>query len=278
MPETMPALTDRGAAPAPIGHPAAAPADAEGEAPPDPRHFAPPLAGENYHKVLGRLHDVLKPSSYLEIGVNKGDSLALATCPAIGIDPAMQPGPATLGTKPALYLFRTTSDRFFQQHDPKALLGGPIDLAFLDGLHEFETLLRDVINAERHCRPNSILVLHDCLPTDSGMTRRRQNGPPGRTRHPSAWAGDVWKLVPILERHRPDLRLHLLNARPTGLVLITGLDPASRVLAERYHPIVEEFAPLDIAEIGVAAHLASLPVRDTRAYLAPDDIRRHFWL
>ncbi|GGG30502.1 hypothetical protein GCM10010964_18040 [Caldovatus sediminis] len=270
-------------------HPPAAPGDtpSAAAAPPepapaapgrDPRLFAPPLGGESYLQVLTRLHSVLQPRTYLEIGVRTGASLALAACPSIGVDPAMEPSAAALGRKPALFLFQMPSDRFFQQHDPCALLGGPLDMAFLDGLHEFETLLRDFLNTERHCRPNSVIVLHDCLPTDAGMTRRAQSGPRGPTRDPNVWTGDVWKLVPILRRHRPELRLHLLNARPTGLVLITGLDPGSTVLSRRYHEIVEEFAPLDIAEIGVTAHLASLPVRDTRAYRAPQDLRRHFWL
>ena len=42
----------------------------------------PDLAGENYGSVLDRLHRVLEPASYLEIGTNAGDSLRFARCAA----------------------------------------------------------------------------------------------------------------------------------------------------------------------------------------------------
>ncbi len=32
------------------------------------------------------------------------------------------------------------------------------------------------------------------------------------------WTGDVWKLIPILQRYRPDLQLTLFDAPPSGLV------------------------------------------------------------
>ena len=39
------------------------------------------------------------------------------------------------------------------------------------------------------------------------------------------WTGDCWRIVPFLRRHRPDLLLLLLDAKPTGLLLVAGLDP-----------------------------------------------------
>jgi hypothetical protein len=52
----------------------------------------------------------------------------------------------------------------------------------------------------------------------------------------------VWKLLPILREYRPDLRLHVLDCPPTGLVAITRLDPASSVLADCYDDIVDQHA------------------------------------
>ena len=243
----------------------------------DPRMFAPLHEGDDYLTLLARLHRALEPRNYLEIGVRRGDSLALATCPVIGIDPAMAPKREVFREKPSVFLFPLTSDTFFERHDPTALFGRPVDMAFLDGLHEYETLLRDFVNTERHCQSNSVVVLHDCLPTDLGMVRRSLQDPPGPTRDPSAWAGDVWKLVPILRRHRPDLRMCLVNAPPTGLVMITGLDPSNVLLRNNYDAILDEFGSLDLGTIGVAAHLASLPVQDTRTiFCTPETIRASF--
>ena len=51
----------------------------------------------------------------------------------------------------ACHLFEMTSDAFFAAHSPSALLGRPVDLAFIDGMCRFELALRDVLNIEPHC-------------------------------------------------------------------------------------------------------------------------------
>ena len=46
------------------------------------------VAGDaSYLILLAAIHKTLMPRSYLEIGVGQGHSLALAKCPAIGVDP-----------------------------------------------------------------------------------------------------------------------------------------------------------------------------------------------
>ena len=45
------------------------------------------------------------------------------------------------------------------------------------------------------------------------------------------WSGDVWKVVVWLRRHRPDLRITTLDVAPTGLAVVTGLDPRRPVSA-----------------------------------------------
>jgi hypothetical protein len=245
----------------------------------NPRLFAPPLRGEQYLRFLERLHAALKPTRYLEIGVQAGHSLKIAKCSSIGVDPIIGIDNEALSGKPELFLFQKTSDRFFAEHNPVALLGGPVDLAFLDGLHLFEVLLRDFINAENVCRRNSVIVLHDCVPTDAGMTRRVQGSKvelPTRAR--GNWTGDVWKIVPLLRKHRPDLQIHVLDARPTGLVLITNLDPASNVLRESYFEIVASYRDLDLAEIGLTSFHDSLNVRSTNEFNTPEKLLQYFWL
>ena len=117
------------------------------------------------------------------------------------------------------------------------LAGLPIALAFIDGMHLFEYALRDFMNIERHCTPGSTILLDDCLPAD-----RRSAG---RERTTDFWTGDVWRVVLALKKYRPDLRIHTVAAAPTGLCVVRGLDPASRVLSENYDAIVQEFLALD---------------------------------
>src|SRR4051794_33902788 len=112
----------------------------------------PDLSGEPYIKVLRRFHEELKPRSYFEVGTLFGDSLAFVTCPSIAVDPGFQLRTSAIGSKTICAFFQMVSDRFFEQHDPKSILGRPIDIAFLDGMHRSEFLLRDFANTERHCR------------------------------------------------------------------------------------------------------------------------------
>jgi hypothetical protein len=210
------------------------------------------VQGEHYLTVLGRLHEYLQPATYLEIGTLAGDTLKLAECKSIAVDPVFRIGSNVIGAKPSCMFFQCTSDRFFRDHSPSAIFGAPVDLAFLDGMHLFEFLLRDFLYLERHCTPNSIIALHDCVPADRWMAERVYSKECKRqSKFPGWWTGDVWKCLPALKKYRPDLKIIVVDAGPTGLVLITKLDPHSTVLAENYADIVQEFIDLSIAEYGI---------------------------
>ena len=142
-----------------------------------------------------------------------------------------------------MFFFQMPSDTFFASENVRELLGRPVDMAFLDGLHRFEFLLRDLIGTEAGCHPRSLILLHDCVPLNPRMALRQWlPGGPSETETAPFWTGDVWKLLPIVKKHRPDLRLHVLDCPPTGLVAITRVDPASRILADRYYEIIDEHA------------------------------------
>lgn len=197
------------------------------------------LPGPSYLDILSFLHRALRPRTYLEIGVASGESLALVLpdTRAIGIDPEPR---LDYVLAPGTTVARTTSDRFFAGGDVRAEFGGlPIDMAFIDGLHCFEYALRDFINVEQYCAHGSTVLIHDCYP----LSRRTAE----RERVTRFWSGDIWRLVPALRKHRPDLAVHTIAAAPTGLAIVRGLDPASAVLRERMDSIVEEFLALDYA-------------------------------
>ena len=113
------------------------------------------LQGELYTDVLKRLHMTLLPRTYFEIGSYSGDSLAPARGKVIAVDPNFAALTNVFAGKLACHLFQMTSDAFFKDNDPRLILGDEIDLAFLDGMHLYEYLLRDFSNVERFCRPNS---------------------------------------------------------------------------------------------------------------------------
>jgi hypothetical protein len=61
-----------------------------------------------------------------------------------------------------------------------------------------------------------------------------------RERETQAWTGDVWKMVPCLGKYRPDLSLLIVDTNPTGLLLVSGLDPLNRVLSSAYDEILAD--------------------------------------
>ena len=229
--------------------------------------------------MLEAAHRVLAPRTYFEIGTRTGRSLALARCPAIAVDPAFRLESGFAEARPDLRLFPMTSDDFFAAHDPAALFGAPIELGFLDGMHCFEFLLRDFINAERFATPASVLVLHDCAPFSSAIVDRAEFAPRVAELDvmPRAWAGDVWKLLPILRDYRPDLTLAVFDCPPTGLVFVSGLDPSSRRLSEAYEEIVARYMDSDITALSVTAFNESLGIRRSRRAMAEGDaaLARH---
>jgi hypothetical protein len=235
---------------------------------PDAPFSRPRHEGAGYLKLLRRLHALQRPRTYLEIGTAAGKTLAIARCPSIAIDPRFRLDRDVLQGKPggkaACHLFEMTSDAFFAAQKPTALFGGPVDLAFIDGMHRFEFALRDFMNIEPHCRPDSLIVLHDCLPVDEHMARRdpRDRSRAADAQYPNAWAGDTWKALWILQRYRPDLRIFAFDAPPSGLVVVTCLDPASTLLKQRYEEVVGAASAIDLASF--YAGLAILPTAALR--------------
>lgn len=198
------------------------------------------MAGQMpYLEFLSRLHTALRPATYLEIGVHLGQSLAMARARAIGIDPGYS---ITAPISCDVSLFRTTSDEYFARPEPLAPFSGtPVDLAFIDGMHLLEFAFRDFINVERVSRPSSVIVFDDVFPRTVVEAAREQQS--------RSWTGDVYKIVEVLRQYRPDLTLTLVDTRPTGLLLVTGLDPESRVLNDRYDEIVEKYVTDDPQDV-----------------------------
>lgn len=231
-----------------------------------PLNELPELTGDIYRSCLAQIHDFLRPRTYLEIGTFHGDSLSLARCATIAVDPNFQLTCKVLNeSMPMLCFFQMRSDTFFASHNPRAIFGSPIDFAFLDGMHLVECLLRDFMHTEKFCHKQSLITLHDCVPLDFHMAGRDMNDMKRRdmSAHRDWWTGDVWKLLPILREYRPDLKVDIFNAPPTGLVLVRGLDPSSRVLEEHHDEIVSRFrSPADEYSLFVD-FLTNLQWKDT---------------
>ena len=222
-------------------------------------HF-PELKGVPYLRYLTRMHRFLKPEWYLEIGTNTGRSLKLALGNAIAVDPKFLVSSNVIGSKPSVHFFQTTSDEFFEAGHAERLCP-QIDMAFLDGLHLFEYLLRDFIGTEKLCGEGSVVVLHDCVPMTYLAAEREWD-----TSKTKAWTGDVWKLVPVLKKYRSDLTIEVLDCPPSGLTIITNLDPGNDTLQSNYEKIVAEYSDLTLRQYGEQKLVDELEIQDSRVW------------
>lgn len=198
--------------------------------------------GIDYKAFLKQIHDVVEPSTYLEIGVYTGATLDFAHCTSVAIDSKFQLGVNAVGTRTETYYFQMQSDEFFAKHDLRKFLPGGVDFAFLDGMHLYEYLLRDFINTEKYAHKNTIVAMHDCYPINLEIADREMNLDQ-RTDEATRlwWTGDVWKLLPILRDYRPDLEVTVFDCPPTGLVIVEGLDSGAKALTNAYDEIVAKY-------------------------------------
>jgi hypothetical protein len=223
--------------------------------------------GPPYREVLTRMHRLLAPETYLEIGVDTGATLALASSAslAVGVDPAA----GRVERRPAnARLYAMESDTFFEHESQQSVFGGrAVDLTFIDGMHRFENALRDFAHAERWSSKGSTIVLHDCLPVAPAAALPE--------RASLFWVGDVWKIVEVLLECRSELQVAVVPTSPSGLVVVRGLDPESTVLftdrdaiVARYRDRPFELSPgawpprygvVENSDAGIAAALGRAP-------------------
>lgn len=221
----------------------------------------------NYRNVLIETHRIVKPRFYFEIGIDRGDSLCLADCPSVGVDPTCEIS-ATI--KSPTRIFRMESDHFFSNNQRnKNLFKHGIDLSFIDGMHLAEYVVRDFINVERWANEDAVIVLDDVYPEQLEMSER--------DRRFTAWCGDVYKIIPILLEYRPDLDIHVFEAFAgpyrKGLAMISNLDRNSKVLAKAYDQIEADIegGKYDISSIDdLEKIIPSTPVESLASVLRPN--------
>ncbi len=231
-------------------------------------------AGTHYTDFFRFVNDHLMPQAYFEIGTHLGRSIAAFTCSAVCVDPQFMLEADVLAGRRETHFYQMPSDAFFAQHDLRSIFKHGPDICFLDGMHRSEYLLRDFMNTERLCHRRSIVFMHDCLPVNSRMAlRTHELGDESESHWRHAWTGDVWKIVPLLKAHRPDLDIFILDCAPTGLVAIANLDPGSTLLQSAYSSLLSELRDLDLETYTLARLWSEVPVISSRSLVEnPEDL------
>ena len=227
----------------------------------DPR--CPAIDGLNYYDVLKRLLSAVDPEWYLEIGSRNGRSLSQSTQNYIAIDPQFDFQYDVVNSAKKMFLFQQTSDDFFSsrflQHN--SIMPG---VSFIDGMHLFEFALRDFINCEASMTGGGIICLHDVCPYNIPQTTRDMKY---MTELKRPWTGDVWKLVVILQRYRPNLKIDILKASSTGFACVSNLDASNTTLIDNYDSILTQFIELTFEEYNPEKYYDSFKLQDPSEYL-----------
>lgn len=131
--------------------------------------------------LIEHLDRKYKFSNYLEIGCNDDELFSrIKIKNKIGIDPVIGGN------------MKITSDGFFMQNKLK------FDCVFIDGLHIYDQVKRDIVNSSKFLNDNGFILVHDCLP--------RSISSQAVPRYKLTWNGDVWKAIVDL-RKDPNLEI-----------------------------------------------------------------------
>ena len=119
---------------------------------------------------------------YLEIGCDRDQLFSRINLEnKIGVDPYSGGN------------IRKTSDDFFINNNKT------FDLVFIDGLHTYIQVKKDILNSVKFLNTNGIILVHDCLPDSMS----KQAVP----RYKMQWNGNVWKAIVDL-RQNPNLDIY----------------------------------------------------------------------
>ena len=173
-------------------------------------------------------------SNYLEIGVFNGhiffrvkSTFKIAVDPEFTFDTLRKIGktfinPYNLFNK----YFSKTSDDFFVQDAPRLFAKKKVEIALVDGMHEYEYALRDVENILHYLKDDGVIIMHDCNPQTKEAARTYEEWEAkGKT---GQWNGDVWKTILHLRTFRKDIDVFVLDC-DHGLGIITKRNPENNL-------------------------------------------------
>ena len=132
----------------------------------------------NYFRwdLIEYLINKYKYSDYLEIGCDQDQLFSKVRIKnKTGVDPISGGN------------IRKTSDEFFRENKNK------FDIIFIDGLHTYNQVKKDILNSINCLKDEGIVLVHDCMPDSLS----KQAVP----RYRMSWNGDVWKAIVDLRQN-----------------------------------------------------------------------------
>ena len=140
----------------------------------------------NRHSIIQETIYRKNYKTYLEIGCFQDELFS-----KIRIEKKVGVDPVSGGT------IRDTSDNFFKKNNMK------FDIIFIDGLHEYEQVKKDITNSLLFLNDNGVIFLHDCMPTCFIYQ--------ATPRATTVWNGDVWKNI-VESRTKSEIDTYVVHA------------------------------------------------------------------
>jgi hypothetical protein len=162
--------------------------------------------------------------SYLEIGCDKNqiwNNIKVDTM--FGVDPARGGN------------MRMTSDEFFKLKKNRTMF----DVIFVDGLHEYQQVTRDVENSLYRLNDGGIIIIHDMLPRTEEMADPN-------VICKGSWLGDVYKLAFDLSNRSDIMFKLLLIDQGCGVVIKTPSPSSSSFQKADWEYYVEHWTELPL--------------------------------
>jgi hypothetical protein len=174
-----------------------------------------------------------KKVNYLEIGVQTGYCFfKIKADEKLAVDPDFI---IKLKNKIKAYIknfsnfnnkyFELTSDDFFAQQGNYVKAIGGLDVVFIDGLHLYEQVVKDIENSLKYLNAGGVILVHDCNPLNENAAVRAYTSTevaamnlPG---YDYIWNGDVWKAIVELRATRKDVEVMVINS-DHGVGIITA--------------------------------------------------------
>jgi len=191
----------------------------------------------NRSAIISKVMRLVGAKTYLEIGCETDVVFKAIDCPhKVGVDPDKG------GT------VRATSDAFFASNEET------FDVIFIDGLHSYEQVRQDILNAVACLNKGGVILMHDCLPQNYVQQ--------AMPRQAKAWTGDVWKAV-FEFKQKPDIDLRVVT-----------LDHGVGILKVRANSDRQDFGMTDFSDSDYAFFLANYEKLGLIGYEDIDDFVR----
>ena len=199
--------------------------------------------------VVQQMLNLSDQPSYLEIGVDHGQTFgALSAAHKTAVDPDFKftPPDSTANVE----FHRATSDEYFANLCP---IGRYFDVVYIDGLHIFEQVLRDLLNAVLRLTPGGVIIIDDIVPAsyqsamplinEAFQVRDRLALDHPSLRNDNTWMGDVYKLAFFIETFMQQLSYATVQENHGQLIVWSSVRPVPALIPRSMRDIATlEFA------------------------------------